>query len=548
MGHRRLTRSVLLLGVCLLPAAGRSLGQHADPPSAPAPMFTPGAVVPNRPTGDAAPSAPPSAPSSVPPSAPASAPSGAAAALSVEVKGPEQMTLGQPLVHEIVVRNPNNRPVAEVHVEEPLPAGARALRCEPPAQTRDNRLTWDLGRLEPGAEKRLKVQVQPAGPGELRLQPVVSFQDGDGLRTRVVQPPFGIELTADHPNVVRGGRVTLSLRVINQGDAPVQNIKLTATLPPQLHHPAVEGSKKRAVGMTLGDLQPGESRPATLETTSVQAGQARVEVVAQADAGIEARATVDVQVAEPSLSLRVDGPKQGVTQRDLDFRLELSNPGPATAKAPRLVQALPPSFEVIGASTGAKLDAARHSLVWSLPDLAPNQRQILMFRVKADTAGDWPLYTAVLADNISEIRAANVLRIEGSAVLKLEVRTREERVKIGDETVYEVHVFNQGDAPCAGVRLTAVLPDEVIPLKTEGAASGQLDKQQVRFAPLDTLPARGEAVYQIAVRGKQEGSGQVRVELTADKQPAVQRAVSVQVNGGPVTAGHTEPTPVENLR
>ena len=152
MGHRRLTRSVLLLGVCLLPAAGRSFGQRPDTPSAPAPIFTPGAVVPNRPTGDAAPSAPPSAPLSVPPSAPASAPPGAAATLSVEVMGPEQMTLGQPLVHEIVVRNPNNRPVAEVHVEEPLPAGARALRCEPPAQTRDNRLTWDLGRLEPGAE------------------------------------------------------------------------------------------------------------------------------------------------------------------------------------------------------------------------------------------------------------------------------------------------------------------------------------------------------------------------------------------------------------
>jgi uncharacterized repeat protein (TIGR01451 family) len=478
---------------------------------------------------------------------------GTTAMVSVEVTGPEQMSLGQPLTHEIVVRNPSNRPVAEVHVEEPLPAGARVLRSEPPAQTRDNRLSWDLGALEAGAEKRLKVQLQPGGPGEIHLKPIVSFQDGDGLRTRVVRPPFGIELKADHPNVVRGGHVTFSLRVINHGETPVYNIKLFATLPPGLHHPAVDGSKKRAIGMTLGHLQPGEARPVTLETTAVQAGVGRMEVLAQADSGIEGRASLDVNVSEPSLSLRVDGPKQGVTQRDLDFQLELSNPGPATAKWLRLVQALPPSFEVIGASTGARLDTNQHSLVWSLPDLAPGQRQVLMFRVKADSAGDWPLYTSVLTDNIPEVRAANVLRIEGAAVLRLEVRAREDHLRVGEETVYEMHVFNQGDAPCTGVRLTAILPDEVVALEAKGPVSGQTEKQQVRFAALDKLPERGEAVYRVSVRGKQGGSGQVLAELTADRQPSVQRALSVQVLGGTgpasgvTPAGHLEPTPSENL-
>jgi uncharacterized repeat protein (TIGR01451 family) len=517
-------------------------------------MFTPGAIVPNRPTGDVVPPARPSAPASVSPSAPQSAPTGPAATVSVEVTGPEQLSLGQSLTHEIVIRNTSNRPAAEVHVEEPLPAGARALRCEPPAQTRDNRLSWDLGSLEGGAEKRLKVQVQPAGPGEMHLKPVVSFQDGDGLRTRVVRPPFSVELTADHPNVVRGGRVTFNLRAINHGEAPIYNIKLFATLPPGLHHPAVDGSKKRAIGMTLGHLQAGETRPITLETTAAQAGQARMEVLAQADGGIEARTSLDVNVSEPSLALRVDGPKQGITQRDLDFRLEVNNPGPATAKGLRLVQALPAGFEVVGATTGAKLDTAQHSLVWSLPDLAPGQRQVLMFRVKADAAGDWPLYTSVLTDNIPEVRAANVLRIEGAAVLKLEVRAGEDQLRVGQETVYEMHIFNKGDAPCTGVRLTALLPDEVVPLEAKGPVAGQTEKQQVRFASLDKLPARGEAVYRVSVRGKQGGSGHVRVELTADRQPSVQHAVSVQVNGGPAASsgatpvGHIEPTPAEDLR
>jgi uncharacterized membrane protein len=218
------------------------------------------------------------------------------------------------------------------------------------------------------------------------------------------------------------------------------------------------------------------------------------------------------------------------------------------------VQTLPASFEAVAASSGAAFDPKQHALVWSLPDLAPNQRHMLTFRIKAASTGDWPLYTAVLTDNIAETRVATVLRIEGAPMLKLEVRAHEQRLGVGDETVYEIHVFNHGDAPCPSVRLTAVLPDEVTPLDAQGPATGQIEKQQVRFAPVDKLPSRGEAVYRVRVRGQQAGTGHVRVELTADKQPPVQKEVSVQVNAGPTspsgtqTVGHTNSTARDNLR
>jgi uncharacterized repeat protein (TIGR01451 family) len=469
--------------------------------------------------------------------------------VSVEVTGPPRIALGQPLTHEIIVRNRGGNAVAEVHVEEPLPPGARVLRSEPPGETRGNHLTWDIGTLEAGAEKRLKVELQTGDSDELHLQPYVAFR-GEGLRTQVTRPPFAVEMTADRDKVVCGDRVTFRIHVSNHGDAAIRNIKLYDTLPPGLQHPA-----GKIIGMTnFGDLQPGESRPLTLETTAIQAGKLHNEIVAQANGGIEARVALDVVVTEPSLTLRVEGPKQGVTQRDIDFHLELANPGPATAKGPRLVQTLPTSFEAVAASTGAAFDPKQHALVWSLPDLAPNQRHMLTFRIKAAVAGDWPLYTAVLSDNIPETRIANVLRIEGAPMLKLEVRAREQRLGVGDETVYEMHVFNHGDVPCPSVRLTAVLPDEVTPLDAQGPAAGQIDKQQVRFAPVDKLPSRGEAVYLVRVRGRQAGTGHVRVELTADKQPPVQKEVSVQVNAGPTspsgtqTVGHTNSAAGDNLR
>jgi uncharacterized repeat protein (TIGR01451 family) len=450
------------------------------------------------------------------------------AQVSVDVVGPSQVPLGQPLTHEIVLRNTGSRAVAEVRVEEPLPPGVRVLRADPPGQTRDDRLTWDLGNLEGNSERRLKVEVQPADASELHLRPYVTFTTSTGLRTQIVRPSFGVEIRADHEKISRGGRITFSIRVSNRGSTPIYNIKLYDKVPPGFRNS--QGAMVRAI---LGDLAPGSSRTIPLEATAVQAGQFTNEAFAQADGGVEARARVDVEVTEPTLTLRVDGPKQGSTQSDLDFHLEVANPGPATAVKIRLVQPLPQSFEVVAASTGGRFDAAQHALIWTPGDLAAGQRQIVMFKIKARAPGDWPLYTTVLAENVPETRAANVLRIQGSPALTLEVRAREDPLAVGEETVYEVHVFNKGDASCAAVQLTAWLPDEVTPLDTKGPTSGQIQQQQARFLPLGQLQPRADALYRIHVRGQRPGRGSVRVELTAEREHSVQNELSINVNGGP---------------
>ena len=107
---------------------------------------------------------------------------------------------------------------------------------------------------------------------------------------------------------------------------------------------------------------------------------------------------------------------------------------------------------------------------------------------------------------------------------------------IGEETVFRVHVFNKGDAPCAGVRLTAVLPRAVTPLEAKGPSAGQVEKQQVSFAPLAQLDAHGDVVYRIRVRGRQTGKGALRVELTAEKQAPAHSEISIQVHERPTNS------------
>lgn len=587
--HRRLTGGVLLLGACLLLTAGELLGQYPATPSAqreviassvavtpqsrptpsspvsPAPAVpkvspvaapTPSAIqqasfVPDSPTSpppQSIPASQPVAPAGTPmlpptvllhgmkantpaaakPMAPA-APS--AAAVSVEVMGPDQLLMGKPLPYEIVIRNSGGRAAAELHVEQPLPSGARALKTEPPALTRENRLVWDLRNLEAGGERHLKIELNLAHAADVDLRPYVTFLPGEGLRTKVTRPPFSVEMIADHDKVPRGGRIRFTIRVANHGDAPVYNLHVYDHLPPGLHHP--QGPK---IGTErFGDLLPGETRSITLETTAVQSGSFHNEVLVQADRGVEGRAALDVVITEPNLSLRLDGPARTDTQREVDFHMEAANPGSLPAKNVRLVLALPPTFEVVSASRGASLDNKQHTLVWSLPDLASGQRQTVTLRVKAGLAGDWPLTAAVLSQNFPEARTTHTLRAEAAAELRLEVRAREERLSVGEETIFRMHVFNKGDAACTGLRLTATLPGAVTPLDAQGPSAGKIEKQQVTFAPLTQLDAHGDVVYRIRVRGRQAGKGSLRVELTAEKQSPAHSEISIQVRETPTS-------------
>src|SRR5262249_58954797 len=83
------------------------------------------------------------------------APAKAAAALAVEIVGPERVAPGEPLAATLVVRNLSQAVAADVRVELPLPAGARLLSAEPrPAN--DEHPSWALGSVEAGGEKRVR--------------------------------------------------------------------------------------------------------------------------------------------------------------------------------------------------------------------------------------------------------------------------------------------------------------------------------------------------------------------------------------------------------
>jgi uncharacterized repeat protein (TIGR01451 family) len=218
----------------------------------------------------------------VPPKSPAQ--------VSVEVAGPASVALGEPLHYELIVRNTGNAPAGRVQVEDPLPLGACLLLADPPAELRAGSLIWELGTLEAGAERRLKVDLQHVGIAGIQPPPRVAYTAAAGLQTQITRPAFMVALLGP-PTAAAGAPVSFQIQLANDGTAPIRHIVLRDQLPPGLSCP-----RGYSIEAEVGDLAPGQSRTVRLDATAVQVGRYVNEIVAVADGGLRVTSRCALEV------------------------------------------------------------------------------------------------------------------------------------------------------------------------------------------------------------------------------------------------------------
>jgi uncharacterized repeat protein (TIGR01451 family) len=455
---------------------------------------------------------------------PAAQPAPRGSALSVEAVGPATVAPDQPLAYEIVVRNVGSEVLARVRAEDVLPPGAKLRSSEPEAAVQSDHLAWELGNLDPGVERRIKVEIQPAGVGEVTLTPTATFTLARPCRTRIVRPPFAVTQTAPETST-RGGAVTFQIHVANNSDQTIQGVVLSDKLPPGL-----QSQHGDDILCDVPPLAPGESKTINLETRAVATGRQTNVVSAQAPGGWQAESQASVLVTETPLAVRLDAPKQTALGQDVDCRVEVSNPGPAPAANVRVTQALPDGVDVLSVGSNGTLDPARRQVVWALGTLPAGQTQTLTLKLQAKAAGDWMLKASAAADGAPEAAAFQTVHVEGAPALWLEIVRHDDAIDLGAESVYEVRVLNQGPVAVPGVRLTASVSDGLLVTKSEGPTAAQVQAKQIVFEPLPKLPGRSDATYRLRVKGQEPGDWGLLVQVTADQmsKPLV-RQVSAKV-------------------
>jgi len=324
------------------------------------------------------------------------------------VIGPNTIDQADSLPFEIVVRNPGEVTLAGVRVEQQLPAGSRILAVEPPANVQGDRLIWELGNLEVRGQLRLKVDIQPGGQAEVLLSPTATFTSAFGLRTHLLQPPFGV-LQQGPETAVCGSAVMFRILVANHLQRALQHATIRARLSAGLQH-----AQGELIEADLGTLAAGETRTLELETVATQLGTQINDVTAQAIDGQEnrvARSRLSVQVNEPSLVLKMEAPRQSDVNSDLDLRIHVHNLGRSQARAVRVVFNYPKGMDILGSSNEARIDPATGSVTWELDSLEMGQTQVITLKVRPRQPGDWALRAMAMSRGLAEAGTMQTVHI-----------------------------------------------------------------------------------------------------------------------------------------
>jgi uncharacterized repeat protein (TIGR01451 family) len=432
--------------------------------------------------------------------------------------------------YELIVKNAGTAPVAGVRVEDEIPAGAKYVGSDPPAELSGDHLAWSVGSLDAGAEKRISVRVRPSDEGEVRSRAVVTFSAAVEARTKVTRPRISVAVTGAELSKA-GEEVVFQIKVTNSGSGPAQRMVVQAALSEGLSHP--QGVK---LEMEMANLPPGETRTVPLRVSAAKAGAQWCQVTVAAEGSQDSSAKASVNIVEPLLQITQTGPAKCLVRAEPTYEITLSNPGTAATDPIALYAILPEGFEFVQASDNAAYSAPNRAVVWKLTGLAPSGTRPVTLKLRAAVAGDGSLRTiaqttpeqlvvgaggpgvaAKPAGRVLEAKTETAIKAEGVAAVRFEVIDLDDPVEVGKEAVYEIRVMNQGTGACTNVQLVAAMAEGTEYKGSSGPTQVKAQGQHLVFDPIATLAAKGEAVYRVKVRGATAGDLRFRVQLTCDQ-------------------------------
>ena len=317
--------------------------------------------------------------------------------LKVEKQIGKSAALGEPVPVTVRVTNTGAVAVLDVELLETVTPGFRfddggqGKKGSSPEQR-----IWELGTLAPGQSRAVQYSVKGGQAGRLVT---TSGAKGHGVAaevppetvTEVLATGLAVELVGT-PTVPGGQRGKYTVAATNTGGLPLNDVKVTASLPPgvTLKKKTNGGQQYRdTVEWTLPRLDAGEKYEVRFELDSTTSGRKTVRAGARSARGIEAAARETATVFEGTslLSLRAEAePALPAAGQNGLLTLTVSNGGGEAARNVRLRVELPDGVTV-EQTTPRDVQATKSEVVFPVATVAPGDPQKFTLTYKAAKAG-----------------------------------------------------------------------------------------------------------------------------------------------------------------
>jgi len=206
-----------------------------------------------------------------------------------------------------------------------------------------------------------------------------------------------------------------------------------------------------------------------------------------------------IEVQEPKLAIKLDGPREVLFGKTQIFKLEVSNPGTGAAENVRLVlyplgQGSAPANHTMGVLAAGATEVIE-------VELTARQTGNLTIKVEANADGD--LHTG-LTEAILVRRANLQVHSEGPAVQY-----------VGTTAIYRIRVSNPGNAPAETVAVTARVPSGAKFLSGSHEAKPDAKGEKVSWTLANLAPG-AEQVLQLQCQLVSAGASRLEVVATGD--------------------------------
>lgn len=326
-------------------------------------------------------------------------------AIQVTKTAPDVADICRPLELRYAVKNTGSGVARGITLTDDLPEG---LTTEEKA----NKVSFDVGDLQPGATKEFKVQTHATKTGEFGSRAVASGENdlkarSQQVTTKIVQSKLAVSLEGPSAQFI-DQPMTYQATIKNEGDAPAQETRLRIDVDEHARILRMSKSEPEDVrpqqdGQTLawqfGDLEPGGERTVSFTINTSQ--QADLKHVAHATSACAAggdlakAATDTAEVATelitlPALLLEMVDREDPVKVGEIEhYDIVVRNQGSGPDQNVKIEIELPDQFEFVEASGSTNAKADGQTVTFEpIPEMASKAKASWTLQVKAVKAGD----------------------------------------------------------------------------------------------------------------------------------------------------------------
>lgn len=452
--------------------------------------------------------------------------------LELVTRTPKRALGDQPITVEATIRNVSQQSIENVALTQELPKAFSVTKTvidgkpSAPAQSLSaGRARYDIGELQAGESRTVELTGRAA---EEAKQLDLLFGVEYPMTVRQQIPVERAELEVQVAVLTGQERegfyypcddLRLRYEIVNTGDVDVRNLVVREDLPEALR---VKGGEQ-AIQFKTANLAAGKTLRKEIAIAVDKPVEFRPRTVLESEFGRKEEEGQLIRFSRPRLHVAIKGPSEHRLGDPLRYAIAVRNQSGVPALDTKVTMPIPDGV-TINEMTGQ--DVKRDGDTFALGRIEPNATKTFRLDLKTKSAEALSLEAKADAYCLAEPVSDKIeTKLQGVPAVHLELTDAQDPIRVGESSIYELTLRNQGTQPLSPIRLQMTAPMQFKFIEADGDTEVRFEERALHFDDLPTLAAGQELSWRLKFEAVRTGQAFFEARL---QTPALDQIVIEQ--------------------